>query len=268
MSAILGIDAAWTDRHPSGVALVQKRERGWHCLALAPSYESFVAIRTGRALDWKHEPLSGSRLQPADLLRQASRLLGGGKVTIVAADLPLAYSAITKRREADDEISRSFGAAWCGTHSPSQDRPGPLSDALRAEFEAEGYGLATKGLVPGTPGHLIEVYPHVALLALMGFSQRAQYKVGKTRTYWPEEPSVAERRHLLIMMHRIMLSFLQKEIDNIDLPLPKPNSSGTLASLKRFEDALDALVCAWVGIKYLEGEAVAYGDEDAAIWVV
>jgi hypothetical protein len=30
---------------------------------------------------------------------------------------------------------------------------------------------------------------------------------------------------------------------------------------------IDALVCAWVGMKYLAGEAVAYGDETAAIWV-
>jgi predicted RNase H-like nuclease len=39
------------------------------------------------------------------------------------------------------------------------------------------------------------------------------------------------------------------------------------SGLKRYEDALDALVCAWVGAKYLLGEAVAYGDGTAAIWV-
>lgn len=38
------------------------------------------------------------------------------------------------------------------------------------------------------------------------------------------------------------------------------------ARLKRHEDALDALICAWVGVQYLAGSIRAFGDEDAAIW--
>jgi predicted RNase H-like nuclease len=41
----------------------------------------------------------------------------------------------------------------------------------------------------------------------------------------------------------------------------------SFAELKRYEDGLDALLCAWVGIKYLDGDVVAYGDDTAAIWV-
>jgi predicted RNase H-like nuclease len=39
------------------------------------------------------------------------------------------------------------------------------------------------------------------------------------------------------------------------------------SGLKRYEDSLDALVCSWVGAKYLLGEAEPYGDGTAAIWV-
>jgi predicted RNase H-like nuclease len=39
------------------------------------------------------------------------------------------------------------------------------------------------------------------------------------------------------------------------------------SGLKRYEDSLDILVCAWVGAKYLKGEALPYGDDTAAIWV-
>lgn len=39
------------------------------------------------------------------------------------------------------------------------------------------------------------------------------------------------------------------------------------SGLKRYEDSLDALVCAWAGAKYLEGAAMPYGDATAAIWV-
>lgn len=41
----------------------------------------------------------------------------------------------------------------------------------------------------------------------------------------------------------------------------------SLSSLKRYEDALDALVCAWVGIKFMEGHALALGDDRCAVWV-
>ena len=53
------------------------------------------------------------------------------------------------------------------------------------------------------------------------------------------------------------------------LPLPAPGSAGPLAGLKRYEDALDALVCAWVATLYLDGKGMAYNGADptAAIWV-
>ena len=41
----------------------------------------------------------------------------------------------------------------------------------------------------------------------------------------------------------------------------------TLTPKQANEDALDALIGGWVGIKYLEGDCTAYGDESAAIWI-
>jgi predicted RNase H-like nuclease len=40
----------------------------------------------------------------------------------------------------------------------------------------------------------------------------------------------------------------------------------SFSALKRYEDALDALICGWVGVEYLAGRAVPLGNEDAAIW--
>ena len=48
---VLGIDAAWTAHNPSGVALVQRATEGWECLALAPSYDAFLAIAIGEPID-------------------------------------------------------------------------------------------------------------------------------------------------------------------------------------------------------------------------
>lgn len=40
----------------------------------------------------------------------------------------------------------------------------------------------------------------------------------------------------------------------------------TLAELKRHEDAMDALLYAWIGTRYLAGHVRAHGDDCAAVW--
>ncbi len=57
-------------------------------------------------------------------------------------------------------------------------------------------------------------------------------------------------------------------IDGIDLPLPAGadlDAAGP-GKLKRFEDALDSLICAWTGVVYLAGRCQTFGDCEAAIW--
>lgn len=260
--SVLGIDAAWTAGQPSGVALVAQRDDGWHCLRAAPSYGSF--LQPG-AVDWT-TPFHTSPSIVQRVVEQASRLLGGHRPSVVAVDMPLALLPITGRRKADNEISKRFGAAWCGTHTPSSSRPGKLSDELRRGFKAEGYELATTTAEVGTPDLLLETYPHVALLDLLKADKRVPCKVTKTRRYWPREP-LPERRKLLLEVQHQILDALGDHIKEIDIPLPDPAEPGTISGLKRFEDALDALVCAWVGIRYLERQASAFGDETAAIWV-
>jgi hypothetical protein len=42
--------------------------------------------------------------------------------------------------------------------------------------------------------------------------------------------------------------------------------SAVWAQFKRYKDALDALVCAWLGTCFVEGTVDAFGDEKAAIF--
>jgi predicted RNase H-like nuclease len=122
--------------------------------------------------------------------------------------------------------------------------------------------IATKGRVPLMGAqYLIEVYPHVSLLALCEAQERLPYKVSKAR-----DGTVAVRVRRLLREFERILTALQSRIAGINLRLPTPKTGLTLSHLKRFEDALDALVCVWTGIGFLEGRAEAYGDNDAAIW--
>ncbi|MDP3504423.1 MAG: DUF429 domain-containing protein [Myxococcales bacterium] len=261
--AVLGIDAAWTAGQPSGVALVHEVDGGWACAAATPSYASFIALALkGAATDWRG-PLDAGSPDPQTLKKAAVALLPERHdfSLTITVDMPVSKKAIVTRREADNAVSRRFGAAGCGTHSPSPERPGRIGAALTKGFGELGHRVAAVG--DSVEGALLEVYPHPALLVLLGRDRRVPYKVSRSRQYWPEA-SPAERVGLLLREFRQIHAALAARIENVDVPLPR--SVPTLSALKRFEDTLDALISAWVGIECLERRGDAFGDSTAAIW--
>ena len=164
-------------------------------------------------------------------------------------------------------VSSEFGKYWCGTHTPTPNRPGNLSAKLRQDLEGHGYDLA----VGGNPSamKMIEVYPHPAIVALLSLDRRLPYKVDRRGRYWREESlTTTEKKRRLIKAFRRIHIGLAREIDGLPDFLPSVPYPGTYNSLKRCEDKIDALVCAWVGARYLEGRAMAFGDRRTnAIWV-
>jgi predicted RNase H-like nuclease len=263
--AVLGVDAAWTENNPSGVALVNFVRKKWECVALAPSYAQFLAFSKGIEIDWDETP-SGGEAPVEELIDGCRILLGGQEVTVVAVDMPISRAAITKRRAADNAISKEFGAKKCSTHSPSPNRPGPVSRRFSEGFVALGYNLTTTTDQHISGKSLIEVYPHPALLELLGENERLKYKTSKTSKYWKGESLDHRRSHLLEVWGKI-LEALNLEIGSIPDNILKNAGDRGLNYLKRFEEALDALVCAWVGIMFIQGKATPFGDEEAAIWV-
>ena len=245
---VLGIDAAWTLHQPSGVAVAQERAGCWRLQVVAPSYESFV---------------SSDAAPDAAALLEATRRRCGRAPDVVAIDMPLSRSPITARRVSDDAVSRAYGARHCSTHTPSVLRPGPISDRLTAGFAREGYGLATERL--RTPA-LIEVYPHPALVELVQAERRLPYKTGKVHSYWPDLNPVG-RREALAEVWATIVGRLDGEVEGVAAQLPPPDMTAPLRTLKAYEDMLDAVVCAWVGVCALEGRAQPFGDETSAIWI-
>jgi predicted RNase H-like nuclease len=265
VSAILGIDAAWTVGRPSGVALLQRRGERWRCAALAPSYAQFEGLAAVKAVDW-HAQRPGSAPDLAALLSVSQQLLEGESVQVITVDMPLSLEPIRGRRAADAAVSRAFGAQGCAVHSPSAERPGPLADRLRADAENLGYPLATAATPAGQTPALLEVYPHPALLRLLDARYRLPYKVANRRKYWPDA-TPAERLARLLQRLDEILGALRRAVGGVLLDVPSLAEIASAASLKAIEDALDALICGWVGIRYLAGRCRAYGDDTAAIWI-
>jgi predicted RNase H-like nuclease len=265
MAVVLGLDAAWTTTGSSGVALLVEEVDHWRWAAVAPSYASFLELARGGQTEWR-ERFTATPPDPHALLVAARTLSDGREVDLVTIDMPVSTIVIQGRREADSAISRAFGAALCSTHSPSPSRPGPLGHRLAREFAALGYPVATTTTTSGDGRRLVEVYPHVALLSLLAAACRIQYKIGRARAYWPDR-SIAEQIVRLTATFAAIGERLAACAAGWDLSLPELHTVPSRAFLKRYEDALDAAISAWVGAQYLAGRATAYGNATAAIWV-
>ena len=97
---ILGADAAWSDKNPSGVALLKLSHNSVPGL-----------IKAGRSYD--------EFCDNEKIVRQ-NRVKG-------SLDILLSPSPITHRRKADQDISHEYGKKKASTHSPSPERPGAIA---------------------------------------------------------------------------------------------------------------------------------------------
>jgi predicted RNase H-like nuclease len=265
MRTVLGIDAAWTETQPSGLALAEETASGWRLKAAASSYARFEALAGPAPDDAKPRGMKAD----ANALLATCRHLTGREPELIAVDMPLSRLPITGRRNSDNYVSSAYGAKKCGTHSPNVRRPGPVSDGLRSAFEQCGYHLWTK---PGgamfdrpEPG-LIEVYPHPALIELTAADERLRYKIGKISSYWPDLAPPLRREELFAVWARIVAA-LERHVGGVEAGLPALDRNASGLALKSYEDALDAVVCAWVAICVLQARAQAFGDEVSAVWV-
>ena len=266
MTVILAIDAAWTATEPAGVALVASDGIGWELVAVTPNYDSFLLLAEGTPVDWSQQSRFAGSVPDVPNLLQAAKRLAGSPVDLVTIDMPIATVPITSRREADNEISIVFGGRGCSTHTPSAVRPGQLGAEITEAFGREGFPVATTGTTTFRIPHLIEVYPHPALLALLGRPYRVPYKAGKSRRYWPNH-NLEGRIGQLYAEYSVIHAALSNVFSGLEeFPIGLAANVSTLSTLKRYEDAIDALVCAYVGVSCVEGSATAYGDKTAAIW--
>lgn len=248
---VLGIDAAWTATNPSGIALAGRTGSAWHLIAAAASAKEFVGLADG-----------GMGIGPEALIATA-RHLAGKAPDLVTVDMPMMDAPIVARRTADNAVNRAYSGRGAGTHSPTLDRPGEVGRALEAGLSAAGYPLATLDVRPPCR---VEIYPHPALIELLGAAYRLPYKAGNTGKYWRDLPLI-ERRARLYEVWKSIVAALDRVLVGSAVALSLPPDGARGRSLKAFEDRLDAVVAAFVGAMVLDGQARPYGDASSAVWV-
>jgi predicted RNase H-like nuclease len=274
-SLVLGIDAAWTAANPSGIALVTVATGHMpQLLRVARTCGEFTSDRILSTSDWLSTPPSGGPLNINQLL-DAIKKYTGALPSVIVLDIPLSPLPICGRRPADNAISTEYAKQWAGTHTPSRERPGPVSAALYRQLTGAGYNWVDVS----KPGHLnehircfIETYPHPVIVDMLELKKRLCYKVTKRRKYWPSLTSEERWTNVATELDRLR-GALASRIHGLADRIPEARvlldavSKGRGIVFKGLEDALDAVVCAFTGCEFLAGCAHAFGDQHSAIWV-
>ncbi len=224
---ILGIDLAWGERQPDGLALIQISADGVATLSETAHLTGDEALVT-----WVQNHVEG----------------GPG---VLALDAPIVCSNPTGAREVDRESHRVFGWAHAGCHPANSTRctrPPRVCRRLQAIGFQTDYELqAPRQTTEPTGGPLrrqIEVFPHPAMVVLFRLPRILKYKKGP----------VSLRKTELARFR----SFLTEELPRLEPPvLLGPSVRDLLhcdlvqlvgAARKQHEDILDAIVCAVVGL--------------------
>ena len=218
--SFFGIDLAWSDRNPSGVAV----------------------IREGRLV-----ACSGGLRKMSEIVDFIGAHLSRRNGSIVAVDAPLRVPNETGTRNCDRELTADWHRYQAGAYPANRrllERDGVVRGETLTAVLSERFKFHESDVIPRrTRERLVcEVYPHPALVSLFGLERILKYKRGRGRSF--------EERWSEFDRYRKLLRRLRKA----DPPLRrtrrllKSTEAYGLrgAALQAYEDALDAVTCAYI----------------------
>lgn len=218
----IGVDLAWGQRGPSGVAVLDDRGRLVALTAVTSDEEITAAVAP--------YVLATSRRAPD---------------VVVAFDAPLVVRNDTGTREAERALNRDFRAYEAGTHPTNRSKP-EFADGPRAGRLAAEWGLR---LDPGASGRrALEVYPHAATVALLRLGRTLKYKQSRDRSFSQMRSEMLRLIEGLEGLGRARTPLLVARRPIWEAIVDRVESAGRKSELRVVEDQLDAVVCAYVAL--------------------
>ncbi len=227
----VGVDLAWGDRSPTGVAAVD---------------DSGVL---------RHVGVAGA---DDDILSQLQPYLGGS--CVVALDAPLVVVNASGNRPCEAALNRDFRRFDAGAH-PSNTGLAGFADGGRGARLCRALGLE---LDPDAPARrrAFEVYPHAASVALFGLPKTLKYKQKPGR-----DVTGLQSELLRLMGFLEDLRTATPALDVASCPrwgdMKDAVARATRKSeLRRAEDPVDAVLCAYIARYAHERprDVTVYGD--------
>jgi predicted RNase H-like nuclease len=222
MVQFFGIDLAWSERNSSGVALIEGDAGGG----------KLRANNIAKTLD--------------DILDFIDCYAESGPA-IIGVDAPLWVPNASGQRRAEAELNRVFRRYEAGAH-PANRRLLGRDGTIRGEKLATELGKRTvvhrstiaAGIVTR---QVTEVFPHPAMVAIFGLERTLKYKARPQRSL---EARLAAWRNY--QSHLLSLETADPPLHGLRPLLTVDPGSMRAATLKRYEDMVDAVFCAYIGL--------------------
>jgi predicted RNase H-like nuclease/ppGpp synthetase/RelA/SpoT-type nucleotidyltranferase len=213
----VGIDLAWGDRRPTGLAVLDDEGRLVH---ISPATDD------------------------ASILAALAPFTKGP--CLVAVDAPLVVTNPTGNRPAEAALNRDFARFHAGAH-PTNTGRAEFREQPRGGRLAEALGLDVDPL-SRKPRRAVEVYPHAATVALFRLGQTLKYKNKPGR-------SLSQLRSELMRLVGLLegLAAAEPPMRLTQLPawthlVASVEQAERKSDLRRAEDQVDAVVCAYVAL--------------------
>lgn len=223
----VGVDLAWGERNPTGVAVVDAGGR-------------LVQVGTARSDD--------------DVLARLEPFVAGP--CVVAFDAPLVVTNPSGNRPCEAALNRDFRRFDAGAH-PANTGLAWFADGGRGARLSTALGL---DLDPRStaPRKALEVYPHAAAVALFGLERTLKYKQKPGRDFAALRSELLRLMDFLEALEGLTLN------DCTDWRALKTTvaDASRKSELRRAEDPVDAVLCAYVA-RYAEirpHDVAIYGD--------
>jgi predicted RNase H-like nuclease/ppGpp synthetase/RelA/SpoT-type nucleotidyltranferase len=213
----VGLDLAWGERKPTGVAVLDEDGRLLHVSAQG----------TDRAiLDVLGPYVDGPCL--------------------VAIDAPLVVANATGNRPCEADLNRDFARFDAGAH-PSNTGKAEFAGVPRGARIAQALGL---DMDPSSRAErrAIEVYPHPATVALFRLGRTLKYKHKPGRTLAQLRSELARLMDCLAGLADADVPLRLNDHDQWKALVAMVESAERKSELRRVEDQVDAVVCAFVGL--------------------
>ncbi|OBK24333.1 GTP pyrophosphokinase [Mycobacterium asiaticum] len=226
-----GVDLAWAGRNPTGVAVVD---------------DDGVLISVCAVRD------------DADVLAALRPYVQGD--CLVGFDAPLVVVNPSGQRPAETALNRDFRRFEAGAHPANTGKP-EFADGPRAGRLAQALNLDLDPF-SGASRRAIEVYPHAAMVALFRLPRTLKYKAK------PGRDIERLRSELLRLMDGL------EALAHAPVPMRVADHAGwsrlrqqvraarRKSDLRRVEDPVDAVVCAYVALyaQRCPDKVTGYGD--------
>ncbi|MEN3010834.1 MAG: DUF429 domain-containing protein [Candidatus Bipolaricaulaceae bacterium] len=217
----VGIDLAWSAANPSAAVLLRKEGEGgvleaWH-----------------------------DRLGADEAILEFVRQGVGEEPALIAVDAPLLVPNEEGTRPCDRELSRFYRWAQAQAYPANRRRLGPRVRGEELVRLLEGLGFRHDPEVPAQRAvrQVVEVFPHPAAVELFGLPRILRYKARPGRSYAERWAELERFRELLAGLAGRRPALHAAAL----LGQARPQGRRGQA-LKRLEDLLDALFCAYIAL--------------------